>query len=59
VTSKAVPLLGQVDDQGRSWRSGAVVERKHLKQWFLRITQYAQVRVSLAATHACGKCPAC
>lgn len=33
----------QVDSQGRSWRSGALVEQKPLKQWYLRITKYAQV----------------
>lgn len=32
----------QVDANGRSWRSGAVVERKMLKQWFLGITAYAE-----------------
>ena len=26
---------------GRGWRSGAVVEKKRLSQWFLRITAYA------------------
>ena len=26
---------------GRGWRSGAVVEKRKLTQWFLRITQYA------------------
>jgi len=26
---------------GRGWRSGAVVERKSIPQWFLRITDYA------------------
>ncbi len=31
----------QVDSEGKSWRSGAVVEKKLLKQWFLRITNYA------------------
>ncbi|EPE02293.1 leucyl-trna synthetase [Ophiostoma piceae UAMH 11346] len=30
----------QVDAQGRSWRSGAVVEKRLLKQWFLRISAY-------------------
>ncbi|MDF0552900.1 leucine--tRNA ligase [Kamptonema sp. UHCC 0994] len=32
----------QVDSQGRSWRSGAIVERKMLRQWFLKITDYAE-----------------
>jgi leucyl-tRNA synthetase len=32
----------QVDAEGRSWRSGAKVERKLLKQWFLKITDYAE-----------------
>lgn len=27
---------------GRGWRSGAIVEKKHLKQWFLKITDYAE-----------------
>ena len=27
---------------GRGWRSGAVVERRKLSQWFLRITAFAQ-----------------
>ena len=26
---------------GRGWRSGAVVERRSIPQWFLRITDYA------------------
>jgi len=32
----------QVDNEGRSWRSGAIVERKLLSQWFLKITDYAE-----------------
>ena len=32
----------QVDSEGRSWRSGAIVERKVLRQWFLKITDYAE-----------------
>ena len=32
----------QVDSDGKSWRSGAVVERKLLKQWFFKITDYAE-----------------
>ncbi|MCT0199382.1 leucine--tRNA ligase [Synechococcus sp. CS-1325] len=31
----------QVDADGRSWRSGAIVEKRKLRQWFLRITDYA------------------
>jgi leucyl-tRNA synthetase len=32
----------QVDGDGRSWRSGAVVEKKALKQWYFKITEYAE-----------------
>ena len=32
----------QVDNEGRSWRSGAKVERKMLRQWFFKITEYAE-----------------
>ncbi|WP_434555440.1 leucine--tRNA ligase [Prochlorothrix hollandica] len=32
----------QVDAAGRSWRSGALVERKLLRQWFFKITDYAE-----------------
>ena len=31
----------QVDADGKSWRSGAVVEKRLLRQWFLKITDYA------------------
>ena len=31
----------QVDSEGKSWRSGAKVERKLLRQWFFKITDYA------------------
>ena len=27
---------------GRGWRSGALVERKEIPQWFIKITEYAQ-----------------
>lgn len=30
----------QVDANGRSWRSGAQVEQRNLRQWFLRISAY-------------------
>ncbi|XP_072572298.1 leucine--tRNA ligase, mitochondrial [Paramormyrops kingsleyae] len=32
----------QVDETGRSWRSGALVEQKLLRQWFIRTTNYAK-----------------
>lgn len=32
----------QVDENGCSWRSGAVVEKKLLKQWFVRTTKFAK-----------------
>ena len=32
----------QVDAEGRSWRSGALVEKKKLRQWFLKITDYGE-----------------
>lgn len=31
----------QVDANGKSWRSGAIVEKKVLNQWFLKITEFA------------------
>ena len=33
----------QVDGSGKSWRSGAVVQQKKLKQWFFGITKYSKV----------------
>ena len=32
----------QVDDKGLSWRSGAQVEKRPLKQWFLRSTRFSK-----------------
>uniref|UniRef100_A0A4W5RX25 leucine--tRNA ligase n=1 Tax=Hucho hucho TaxID=62062 RepID=A0A4W5RX25_9TELE len=32
----------QVDDNGCSWRSGALVEQKLLRQWFIKTTNYAK-----------------
>ncbi|XP_041798180.1 probable leucine--tRNA ligase, mitochondrial [Chelmon rostratus] len=32
----------QVDDSGRSWRSGALVEQKLLTQWFIKTTNYGK-----------------
>ncbi|KAF3992600.1 hypothetical protein FT663_02253 [Candidozyma haemuli var. vulneris] len=31
----------QVDSEGKSWRSGAKVEKRTLEQWFIGITKYA------------------
>ncbi|KAG5462912.1 MAG: leucyl-tRNA synthetase [Olpidium bornovanus] len=35
----------QVDAEGRSWRSGAIVERRQLLQWFVRLTDYCDALV--------------
>ncbi|KAI9498578.1 leucyl-tRNA synthetase [Zychaea mexicana] len=32
----------QVDHEGKSWRSGALVERKKLKQWFFKVTDFSE-----------------
>src|SRR4051794_13025791 len=39
----------QVED-GRGWRSGALVERRKLNQWFLRITDFAEELLDGLAT---------
>ncbi|BET00175.1 Leucyl-tRNA synthetase [Nesidiocoris tenuis] len=39
---KTVLADEQVDAQGRSWRSGAQVEKKLLDQWFIRTTNFAE-----------------
>ncbi|MFV9503638.1 MAG: leucine--tRNA ligase [Oscillochloridaceae bacterium umkhey_bin13] len=38
---KTVIANEEVGPDGRAWRSGALVERKVLRQWFFRITAYA------------------
>ncbi|MCI5048879.1 MAG: leucine--tRNA ligase [Rickettsiales bacterium] len=35
---------------GRGWRSGAIVERRKLSQWFLKITEYAEDLLSALDT---------
>ena len=39
---KTVLANEQVDADGRSWRSGALVEQRDLEQWFLRITHFKE-----------------
>ncbi|MBW7835106.1 MAG: leucine--tRNA ligase [Sphingomonadales bacterium] len=41
---------------GRGWRSGALVERRKLSQWFLKITAYAEELLS--ALHSLERWPA-
>lgn len=39
---KTVLANEQVDSEGRSWRSGALVEQRPLEQWFFRITEFKE-----------------
>ena len=39
---KTVLANEQIDKDGKSWRSGALVEQKELDQWFIKITNYAK-----------------
>ncbi len=35
-------LANEQVEKGRGWRSGALVERREISQWFIRITAYAE-----------------
>lgn len=35
-------LANEQVENGRGWRSGAVVERREMAQWFMKITEYAE-----------------
>lgn len=39
---KTVLAAEQVDSAGRSWRSGALVQKRMLSQWYLKITDFAE-----------------
>lgn len=39
---KTVLANEQIDKNGRSWRSGAIAEKKKLSQWNLKIRNYAE-----------------
>jgi leucyl-tRNA synthetase len=39
---KTVLANEQVDSQGKSWRSGALVQQINLRQWFFRITEFKE-----------------
>ncbi len=39
---KTVLANEQIDENGKSWRSGAIAEKKILKQWFLKSSYYAK-----------------
>lgn len=51
---KTVLANEQVDGRGRSWRSDALVEKRTLKQWFLRISAFRDALLDGLETLAAG-----
>ncbi len=46
----------QVDANGRSWRSGAIVQKRRMVQWFFKVSAYSEellevLSLSLSHTH--------
>ena len=37
----------QVDENGFSWRSGAMVEKRFLRQWYIQSTKYFKVCIGV------------
>ena len=44
----------QIDENGCSWRSGAKVERRFLKQWYIKTSRYAQVPIARNMLKQCS-----
>lgn len=39
---KTVLADEQVDEEGRSWRSGAIVEKRYYRQWFVKVNAFTK-----------------